>query len=1225
MSVYILHMRKNSLYIPLSLAITLIAALGFPELFANKGLQTQYATWVQSKESSLVIEITNPHTNQKKVRLDLYNPHGISTESLDIFVKPLQQEHIPLSVFKSAASYTSGIIGMTSDSDEIKGSIQSYTRNDKIEELNTNNTFRKISAQSLFHLIQKNTDQEKATLRISNINSYKEHYDILIRTSLGRIIRKIKVDASPFTTKDILLDQFLPSPAFNGSVEIISENKSSRLISKLSYTTLDMKGNILNHSQNIGDMPLYKEQFISYKSLTYPGGNTLSQTILIGNISPEKQTVNTQIFSQDGRILHTEAKTFEPFETNAIDVSRLGISDTHGVIKTEFEKKPGLVVSRYTGGAKNEMLLFSQTGRGFNEKDQTQIIAFNTYMYDKQHITLTNPSSLHAEVSVTIHSAQGKPFALPITIDPFNTITLELADYISKPTEGSLGFIMISGPTLADLIERKKGTSETANPQFRYSHSEALNSEPILFNEKNTHQQTKTAPLTQKQQHAEYRSYDIKLSDKDIVNLRAARDAFYSRNSTNTTPITVYYQGNAVRLELIPHEIRSKNFIQTSNSKSQFKNKNISISFFKLKAENKDFNARLTFIDDNKKPELRGKIQYNGYIYELKPHLMDLSKRTLTYTELKSTEDSTLKDLRCDHGQAPRGMLDIAHIPGAIIKKQYMTTKDSDYSQSNNTLVVEIATEADYEYYLLHGSSVEKANAYILDTINQSEAVYQNYFNISFKVVHQNVWTTPSTQYKDLTSIGRNREFKDYWEKNMRNKIHYDYAHFFTGVILNDYYPGRTFRDGMCSENAYSMTAIIDFAKEPYPPFDLYAFPHELGHNLGADHDNCSSCGYVMDGEKPGTKVFSEASQTVIKNNLPKYHCLSYLGKNTPPAFIPISEQSIRFGQTLELQIRATDAENDPITYRLHSAATYGSTFTNNVFRWTPNSNNVSEGSYIFSFKATDSKKAESIMHVVVKIVKNQAPTITRINDLTTEAGKSVLFSIQASDPEGDSITYSANSLPQGASLAGNQFTWKPEAKHIGTHSFTVFASDGMRSASQTVVIQVQQKKNSAPTFKPIGTQQILVQKMLSFTVDATDPDNDVLTYSASNLPKNATFTPHSKTFSWMPTTQDIGTRSVRFTVTDSAGLSHSLDVQIQVLSSIPLWQNPKDRFDVNNDNMKNAMDALRVINRLNARGSQILVGAPDFNKGDAYFDVNGDNSITAIDALNVINHLNSR
>ncbi len=53
------------------------------------------------------------------------------------------------------------------------------------------------------------------------------------------------------------------------------------------------------------------------------------------------------------------------------------------------------------------------------------------------------------------------------------------------------------------------------------------------------------------------------------------------------------------------------------------------------------------------------------------------------------------------------------------------------------------------------------------------------------------------------------------------------------------------------------------------------------------------------------------------------------------------------------------------------------------------------------------------------------------------------------------------------------------------------------------------------------------------FSVFATDPDRDRLTYSAVNLPSGATFNPYTRTFSWKPSYTQSGTYRVTLIVTD--------------------------------------------------------------------------------------------
>ncbi len=79
----------------------------------------------------------------------------------------------------------------------------------------------------------------------------------------------------------------------------------------------------------------------------------------------------------------------------------------------------------------------------------------------------------------------------------------------------------------------------------------------------------------------------------------------------------------------------------------------------------------------------------------------------------------------------------------------------------------------------------------------------------------------------------------------------------------------------------------------------------------------------------------------------------------------------------------------------------------------------------------------------------------------------------------------------------------------------------------------------------PIGNKSASVGQLLQFTISATDLNNDPLTFSASNLPPEAIFTPATATFSWTPTS--AGTYSnVIFQVSDGA-LTDSESITIVV------------------------------------------------------------------------------
>lgn len=77
--------------------------------------------------------------------------------------------------------------------------------------------------------------------------------------------------------------------------------------------------------------------------------------------------------------------------------------------------------------------------------------------------------------------------------------------------------------------------------------------------------------------------------------------------------------------------------------------------------------------------------------------------------------------------------------------------------------------------------------------------------------------------------------------------------------------------------------------------------------------------------------------------------------------------------------------------------------------------------------------------------------------------------------------------------------------------------------------------ENLPPAFDPtLGDKTILAGTSLVFTVTATDPDNDSLTYSVDNLPGWVSFDESTGIFSGTPGNEDTGEHSITFIVTDN-------------------------------------------------------------------------------------------
>jgi hypothetical protein len=179
--------------------------------------------------------------------------------------------------------------------------------------------------------------------------------------------------------------------------------------------------------------------------------------------------------------------------------------------------------------------------------------------------------------------------------------------------------------------------------------------------------------------------------------------------------------------------------------------------------------------------------------------------------------------------------------------------------------VIELATEADFEYVTLLGGA-SAANNEILGILNMAEGVFRTELNLTINVTYQNTWSTPDS------FLGVNTEtllfsFRNYWNAN-RPLAQYprDAAHLFTGkaYALSQGYAliGTACRN---SAEAYGLSGMVNWA-----PGKFLLTTHELAHNVGATHvDASQNCGNSLMNAtlSGGTPLsFCAASRTEVTN-----------------------------------------------------------------------------------------------------------------------------------------------------------------------------------------------------------------------------------------------------------------------------------------------------------------------------------------------------------------------
>ncbi|MBN2133418.1 MAG: right-handed parallel beta-helix repeat-containing protein [Sedimentisphaerales bacterium] len=182
---------------------------------------------------------------------------------------------------------------------------------------------------------------------------------------------------------------------------------------------------------------------------------------------------------------------------------------------------------------------------------------------------------------------------------------------------------------------------------------------------------------------------------------------------------------------------------------------------------------------------------------------------------------------------------------------------------------------------------------------------------------------------------------------------------------------------------------------------------------------------------------------------------ITVLGDNQAPVLSSIGDKSATEEVRLGFSVNGTDGNGDPLSYSA-SGLPSGATFSGQSFAWTPATGQA--GTYQVTFAVSDGLVSDSeTITITVRSVAatNTPPVLAAIGTKSVNEAAYLGFSVSASDADGDSIAYSANNLPSGASFAGQSFRWTPTSAQVGSHQITFVASDGRSQDSETITVNV--------------------------------------------------------------------------------------------------------------------------------------------------------------------------
>lgn len=224
--------------------------------------------------------------------------------------------------------------------------------------------------------------------------------------------------------------------------------------------------------------------------------------------------------------------------------------------------------------------------------------------------------------------------------------------------------------------------------------------------------------------------------------------------------------------------------------------------------------------------------------------------------------------------------------------------------------------------------------------------------------------------------------------------------------------------------------------------------------------------------------------------------------------------------------------------------------------------------------------------------IYNSGAVVLKYSDTgryTINEGQPLAFTVLGAYPGGDVLKYSIAGMPPGGifNKTAGAFSWTPDYTQSGTYLVQFVVRDDSFAGNEDVSITVN-NVNTSPVLAPIGNKEINEGELLSFEITATDPDGDILTYSAANLPKGAYFNPQTRVFNWTPTYEQAGSYpNIHFEVTDGVKKdSKDITIRVNNVTADMLIIGVKDYISKNNvpDGISNALtqklnNALKSIN----------------------------------------------
>lgn len=349
----------------------------------------------------------------------------------------------------------------------------------------------------------------------------------------------------------------------------------------------------------------------------------------------------------------------------------------------------------------------------------------------------------------------------------------------------------------------------------------------------------------------------------------------------------------------------------------------------------------------------------------------------------------------------------------------------------------------------------------------------------------------------------------------------------------------------------------------------------------------------------PGAGDLGEATGVVSVTDGANSDQRSLQIRVTLPGMAPVLDQpndmSVEAGHVETQELRATDANGDPLDFYLWAGPSYVTVFTDDpgsgtalgTVRAAPGPTLQDTASVYIG--VTDGTEVDVKAFLLTITNSNQAPVLAPIGDVTLRAGETRDVRLLATDANGDPLTFlkqlgpsfmTVTTTDPGQGTAAGLMHVASGPLDGGTFSARVSVTDGFLSDEESFSVVV--RENGAPVIGFINAMTLHVEESATQTFSAYDFDGDPLQLSKASGPAYMTVVelgPNNGFFygeiRLNPLASDVGTATGTIRASDGLlSTLRSFGIAVQPPNRPPVLDQPADMAVVVGEQVEQRLSA---------------------------------------------------